>query len=496
MNDKHRVYFETKRGELPAPVDDATATDLNLDQVFEFLDSTRSTPGQAVFYAWLRDQCATLEALEERRTLVTFFRENEGPRRRAEKALHQLGKQNQGNLVDFLWKDTGNHYVAKAAGFQVLAVAELLVFLASLTLGMTSLVVLLVLSLVNLVVYSRTTKYIGNYTNSIAYLAKMLMMAKKVDRIVGTGATEDHAALRKAAKLSTQIPFTIALFLPSANLAGDLASAFFEYYRIFLLGEIRAYFSFQKALGKHQEAIKKSFELVGKIDASLCLLDIEDSDLPTTVPEFTSRLHLKVIDLVHPLIPDFVPLSLSLEKGAVVTGTNMAGKSTFLRTLGINQVLATTLNIALAKEYHSCFARVLTALEISDDLLAGKSRYLAQAERILKVISVCEQEPALALIDEILSGTNSQDRILASVAILRHLATTKSLVVASTHDLEIAQAVSDLYRGLYFSEILDDNGVEFDYKIHQGIVDRSNAFRILAHLGFSKYLFEDEKRGG
>jgi hypothetical protein len=409
----------------------------------------------------------------------------------AEKVLLKLGKETQGSIVDFLWNDIGNNYVDKAPIFRVLVIVELIVFLGSLTLGLASLMVLLVLSIVNLGVYLKTTKYIGKYTNPISYLARMLIATRKLSKAIGPGLTDDHKSLENSVKISTRIPFTISLFLPSANLAGDLASAFFEYYRIFLLGEIRAYFSFQKALSLHHEQIKQSFELVGKIDSSLCVLDVEDSDLEVSFPFFTDSLHFLVSDLVHPLVPQFVPLSVSLERGAIVTGTNMAGKSTFLRTIGINQVLATTIGIAFAKTYESCFTRVLTALEISDDLVAGRSRYLAQAERILEVVTACEQGRVLALVDEILSGTNSTDRIKASVAILRYLAKTGSIVVSSTHDLEIAEAISDLYQGLYFAEILDEKGLEFDYKIHEGIVDRSNAFRILEHLGFSKFL-QDE----
>lgn len=487
------LYFEITGRTRVGAIDDTTASDLNIDAVFAFLDSTRSTPGQAVLYAWFRSQCPSLPSLEDRRTLVTLFRENAEMRLAVEKNLLKLGKETQGNLVDFLWNDIGSKYLEKAPIFRVLAMAELVLFLASLTLGLGSLLVLLVLSIVNLGVYLKTTKYIGKYTNSIAYLAKVLMTTRKLAKIIGSGSTDDHRSLEASTRIAKQIPFTIALFLPSANLAGDLASAFFEYYRIFLLGEIRAYFSFQRALSRHHEEIKLSFELVGKIDSSLCVLDIEDSGLQVAVPEFTHRLHLRVADLVHPLIPNFVPLSVSLDKGAIVTGTNMAGKSTFLRTIGINQVLATTIGIALAKTYESCFARVLTALEISDDLVAGKSRYLAQAERILEVVSACEQGQVLALVDEILSGTNSRDRIKASVSILRYLATTESIVVSSTHDLEIAEAVSGVYQGLYFTEILDEKGLEFDYQIHEGIVDRSNAFRILAHLGFSKFLFQDDE---
>jgi DNA mismatch repair ATPase MutS len=140
-----------------------------------------------------------------------------------------------------------------------------------------------------------------------------------------------------------------------------------------------------------------------------------------------------------------------------------------------------------AKSMTTSFRPVWTALEIADDLLAGKSRYLAQAERLLAARRASDTEPALVLVDEIWSGTNSSDRISASIALLKSWQSTAALVVASTHDRAIAEALAD-YQSWHFTETLGSSGLEFDYRLYPGIVDHANALRLLQHLGFGKYL--------
>ena len=470
------------------PIDNITASDLNVDQVLRQIDSTRTTAGASVFSEWLHTPCLSQAELDGRISLTGHFRKNPDSALRIAKVLSKVGNQRQGDVANFLWVDSGDQYFAPSEKTRLLFWGEMLVLVGSMTLGLGALLVFLAIMVINLVVYLATTKYIGRYTSSIAYLGALLNAAGKIARREKETAGPDFDAIRETAALAKKVPLTLSLFLPTSNLAGDLASAVFEYYRIFLLGEIRAYYAFHRSLARHHAELQTAFEVVGRFDASLCLLALEESDLDPVHPVFTQQRAMTILEMRHPLIADFVALSVTLRQGSVVTGTNMAGKSTFLRTLGLNQLLATTLNLALAKEFHTGFYVVITALEITDDVVAGKSRYLAQAERVLEVIRWSEQGNRLALVDEILSGTNSRDRIQASIAILQHLATTPSLVVASTHDLEIAEATRGTYDSFFFSEMIGDEGLTFDYQIHSGIVNRSNALKILDYLGFSKFL--------
>jgi DNA mismatch repair ATPase MutS len=161
----------------------------------------------------------------------------------------------------------------------------------------------------------------------------------------------------------------------------------------------------------------------------------------------------------------------------------MAGKSTFLKALALSQAFASGLGLAFARDYVCGSRLVISSMTNSDDILGGRSRYLVEAERILSILRRAD-EGCLAVVDEILVGTNSEDRIAASIRILLRLARGPSLAVAATHDLPIAHGLESAYDLHHFSENLGGTDLSFDYKLKPGIVDKKNALRILKQLGF------------
>jgi len=171
----------------------------------------------------------------------------------------------------------------------------------------------------------------------------------------------------------------------------------------------------------------------------------------------------------------------------------MSGKSTFLRTLGINRIFATNLGLAWAESFETDLYFVMSSIRGEDDRAAGKSRYLVEAERLLLIVeSIKSADPlVLALIDEILNGTNSQDRIAASISILRRAAGKGSIVVAATHDLDIASSLRESYDPRYFCERIEGERLVFDYTLRDGIVDRKNALSLLKLIGFGEDLIGD-----
>lgn len=202
---------------------------------------------------------------------------------------------------------------------------------------------------------------------------------------------------------------------------------------------------------------------------------------------------LAVVAIVHPLLEAPVANSLSMhEKGIVITGSNMSGKSTFLRTIGVNQVLATTICAAFALRLRTSALLTVTSITNRDNLLASESHYLVEAKRLLDILAAARGEhPALVIIDEILSGTNSEERIAASIRILRHLAGLNCRVVAATHDRAIAADLEGAYKNLHFTHRVEKEGLEFDYKLRDGIVEAGNAIRLLRLLGYPAQILED-----
>jgi DNA mismatch repair ATPase MutS len=184
-------------------------------------------------------------------------------------------------------------------------------------------------------------------------------------------------------------------------------------------------------------------------------------------------------------------------RGIIVTGSNMSGKSTFLRTLGVNQVLAMTICVAFARRYRVSPLLTMSSITNRDSLLDAESHYLVEARRLLALMAAGRGgHPALLIIDEILSGTNSEERIEASIRILRHFAGLQCLAVAATHDRPIAAALDGAYVNIHFTHSIDGEGLEFDYRLHEGIVEAGNAFRLLRLLGYPEEILDDPSAPG
>ena len=157
----------------------------------------------------------------------------------------------------------------------------------------------------------------------------------------------------------------------------------------------------------------------------------------------------------------------------------MAGKSTFIRAVGINVLLAQTLYTSLSTEYRAPFAKVLSSINMSDDILSGKSYYQKEIESIKRIIIASQKEgKCIFIIDELFKGTNSFDRIALARSVLEYLS-AQNFVFVSTHDIELAKLMNDQFDLYYFKDNIKDGQMTFDYKLNKGIPQRSNAIKLL-----------------
>jgi len=491
------AYFSF-RGETVGDyvVDDITNADLALDSIFRRIDKTGSSLGQATLYAWMRSPLSSSVRLEERLGPARWLEGHPAERQAVRLAMRRLGMQKRGDMASELWGVPGTGYMRYKNWFHVWSLGSLALIVASLISGAGPVFVILGVCISNLLVFVRTNTYIGAHADSIRYLGRMIGALRAVATIVPEGTGDARLdSLPRLVAVSRKIPVSSPLFgtsgsgIAAAATAGDLVGMVVDYYRIFMLGELRAYFAFYTAFVRDRDAIVAMYATLGAIDACASIAELLSAGgvaKKASVSEAFAGIETE--GMIHPLVEACVPVSFKNNKGMVITGTNMSGKSTFLRSLGINMVLAGSLGLAFASVFKAYPYRVISSIDIDDDLIAGKSRYLAEAERLLFIIRACVAGRVLALVDEILSGTNSTDRISASIDILGHLRGTDSLIVAATHDLEIADAMTGLYDAHHFSEKLDSGDFSFDYELKQGVVDRRNAILILKRLGFGEFV--------
>ena len=175
----------------------------------------------------------------------------------------------------------------------------------------------------------------------------------------------------------------------------------------------------------------------------------------------------------------------------LLTGSNASGKSTFLKTVAINQILSQTVYTALAKSFETTFFNVMSSMALKDDIIGGQSYYIVEIRSLKRIIERMNEEvPLLVFIDEVLKGTNTLERIAASSRILLSLATSKSLCFAATHDIELTFILENYYKNYHFEEQVSENEVIFDYTLRDGRAVTRNAIKLLSILGYPDEIIE------
>jgi len=214
----------------------------------------------------------------------------------------------------------------------------------------------------------------------------------------------------------------------------------------------------------------------------------------TTFPAFSTSqdASFEARALGHPLLPQDVCVANDVALSAasrlyVISGSNMSGKSTLLRAIGVNAVLASAGAPVRAKFLRLSKLSVFASLSVVDSLLHGKSKFLAELDRLRQTIgSAANGNPVLFLIDEILSGTNSRDRRVAAEAVVRTLVENGAIGALSTHDLALTEiAESEGIRGVNVNMGSRDGGdpMDFDYRLKPGVTTESNALAIARMAG-------------
>lgn len=164
----------------------------------------------------------------------------------------------------------------------------------------------------------------------------------------------------------------------------------------------------------------------------------------------------------------------------------MSGKSTFLRTVGTNAVLALAGAPVCARRLRLSPLRVAASIRVQDSLQEGVSRFYAEIQRLHRIMEAADGAPVLFLLDEVLHGTNSHDRRIGAEAVLRELLERGAIGLVSTHDLALAETAEILaprMQNVHFEDHLEGDRIRFDYRLRPGVVQKSNALALMRAVG-------------
>jgi MutS-like protein len=259
-----------------------------------------------------------------------------------------------------------------------------------------------------------------------------------------------------------------------------------------LLYDIQCMMNLESWKSDYKDKFDNWIEIVGKIELLNSLAGFAFNNHEYTYPLVSDELSIEAVRMSHPLIPaaQNVPNSLALgvdEKLIVLTGSNMSGKTTFLRTVGVNLVLAQCGAPVNAEKFVFKPVNILSSIRVGDSLQENTSYFMAELKKLRLIVDALETgAPALVLIDEILRGTNSDDKTHGSEQFIRKLIRYNCLTMFATHDLSLGvlqQELSKQVNNYCFESIITDGQLIFDYTLQHGIARNKNASFLMEKMG-------------
>lgn len=475
-------------------IDDITWRDLNMDAVFSKVDHTKSLPGMQKLYCILRKPLFNEEELKRRNDAINSFLDKKDVVNEIQYTLSLLGKKDCKELFSYF--ENGVEVDVK-----YLPLYRFMSFLPIIAAGLffvnkqIALMVFLIAMSVNGLIYQKNKDKVYREIEVFKYISSLIKTTKDIAKIDITSVNIENEELEKLLKSTNEIYKNVSSLNTDSNTRSEL-HILIDYFNMIMLRETIIFYKTVNLLNKHRENIFKVYKLIGKIDAYISIASYKDGLEYYTEPKLlkdNSKFYLKVEELYHPLLEKPIPYTFELDnKGALVTGSNASGKSTYLRTIGINTIFAQVFYIALAKEYSANYYRLLTSIGTTDSIEEGDSYFMAEAKSLKRIVdSLDGKVPVLCILDEIFRGTNTAERISAAREVLNYMIDRNTLVVAATHDLELTTIVNKSFHNYHFKESIEENDIIFDYLLRDGPATSRNAIAILRYLGYPKFIYEN-----
>ena len=444
-------------------VDGQTWHDLDMHRVFDQLNHTQSSIGAEALYQKMRlinfQPDASLQELED------FF--------------EHLGKKNHNmarSIVANPGKQDSRIYLSLYLFLACLPVLSLF-FLPFFKIQAMS---VLIASVTFNIIFSS----IRNWSNKmrldqVSYLVRIFASAEKLSRLVLPKQENLKQAIQPFKKTKV-----ISSILQSPTGSSEMEIILIYLNFLFLIPQITQIYIYQQ-VRTHQKEAQETINLFGELEVAISLLRHKrDVDL-VCHPNFKEEAGIKGKGIYHPLLADPVVNDVSFERNMVISGDNASGKSTYLKMVAINCILAQGLGFAYGDSLELSYGHVMTSMDVSDDIEVGDSYFITESKTILRMIESLEKSGFhYFFIDELFKGTNTIERIGSGLGIVRWLSRHDCLYMISSHDIELVAASGAVNDNYHFDSRYVDGKIVFDYQIKQGAAVTKNAVNTLKSLHF------------
>lgn len=475
---------------IKSTVDEKTWNDLDYDLIFSKIDRNISGIGQQFLYHRMHKYEKDENILKNNFRLATYLKENQELRENIQ--LNLFGLTGVGSyFVAYLVLNKSlpnSKYYPLFYLCSLLSVASLLLI----SFNGIFLFVALGILLTNLILNKIFAKKIYEYFTGFSSLNSLIISAISISKLKTDLPIDEIEFLKQKRNLLTSLTKKLGYLVIDKESLNELAVVVIEYLNMFLLFDIIAYYRSVNTLLKNQNEIRAVFESVANLDAAISVASFLDEVPYYANPKFNDSDIITFQDLYHPLIQDAVPNTVdNLKNSVLITGSNMSGKTTFIKTVGINFIFSQTLYFSLAKEFNIPKFVVKSAIRRNENLGEGKSYFFIEIEALNNFIKLSEEKyKYLFLIDEIFRGTNTIERLASSTAVLKYL-DMKNKVFVTTHDIELQDLLENNFKMFHFSEQVEGGKFFFNYKIKEGPCSSGNAIKLLEILEYPESIITE-----
>jgi hypothetical protein len=477
-------YFDLLRKRLnpSVMVDDKTWSDLEFPEFFTAIDTTVSPIGRQYLFAQLRIHEYDRAKLDDCYSDYGALRANRELREQIQLALKPLEGDSAAFIADLLTgsepeRVTYGHFVLPWTLLTVAAVGGALAHLIPLWLGAVPLVI-------NAIIALKIDARLAHKADALLSLARLLDAATRIAAVRSVGSFSLLSRLASEAEKRKSLRLQIKwLAILDRIRSADLIGGIVVIANTFFLLKLAVYtHSIDRFVNSRSEWLS-TFELIGAMDAAISVASFL-CRYPEHCRPDSSHSTIDIENGYHAFISDPVKNSIKLaNSSALITGSNMTGKTTFIKMIAMNVILGHTLGICLA-DRATLPRSVVRALVRGDQSVAeGKSRYFAEAQAIRDFIAESETGACrIFILDEPFSGTNTVERIAVAKAVLRAISTSAQVLV-TTHDVELQHLLGVQFELFHFQENPAVEGF-FDHELHSGASTQRNAIRVLERLGY------------
>jgi len=478
----------------PGQVDDITWNDLGMDNIFKRMNYTFSAAGEEYLYYTLRNTKKTAEQLQHMEEVIGFFAENPHERVKIQCLMNDLGYTGKFSLYDYIdhLDYLGERSNKKQYLLNFMFIPIIGVMFWNLSLGALAITLLVIY---NITSYFKEKNEIDPYITSFTYVNRLTTSSKKLLGVSVPVCSREWEQIRHHLKeLSGLDRGAFWVFSASKGVTGgNPLDMLMDYGRMIFHLDIIRFNNMLKLLRAHIQDVDALIETVGYMETAIAIGVFRESVQTFCIPEFEG-IDLKIYDAYHPLLEQPVTNSICTRGGILITGSNASGKSTFLKTIAINSILAQTINTCCATAYKAPFFEIYSSMALNDNILQGESYYIVEIKALKRILDAVNTGRCrvLCFVDEVLRGTNTIERIAASSEILKHLMQSGiTTCFAATHDIELTELLRDSYANYHFEEVIKEGDIFFPYKLVEGPATTRNALKLLELIGYPKTIIED-----